>query len=127
MNRHLFRTLLLLLAFLVPSTMAAATQPMLPDFSRAALLRIFGDFYAAAESSRLEWTAGSNTRVRFAPVVLPLLYDSPHADLMPPVSPFALMNAEYPATRSMVAVDDRNVATAIQEIEARQAKAASRK
>lgn len=127
MNRRMFRTLLLLLILAAPSVMRGEEMPP-PDFSRQALLRIFGDFYSNADTwLRQNVSLGSTDfRLQFAPVVLPLLREGAQTDLMPAVSPFELMNVSFPASRDMVAVDDPSVSNAIDEIEARRAKAHKR-
>lgn len=126
MNKCLFRTLpLLLILAASPAMVADETRP--PDYSREALLVMFVDFYAPEKPDSLEWDvpiAGSRVRVRFLPLVLPLLSNGSRGDLMPPVSAFDLLNVSFPSTRAMVALDDRNVRKAIRQIERRRAREA---
>lgn len=124
MNKRLFGTLpLLLILAASPAMLADETRP--PDYSREALLQIFGDFYTPERPNALEWDVAigrSRIHVTFLPIVLPVLGGASRTDLMPDVNPFELMGTTFPSTRAMVALDDRNVAKAIRQIERRRAR-----
>lgn len=116
----------LLLALLVAAVPAAAEDPPLqPDYSREALLVMYGDFYRTPLSADWKIPIGrSRIHLYFLPVVLPLFFDAPRGNLMPPVVPSALLNVSFPATKGMYALDDRDVAKAIRQIEKRRAREA---
>jgi hypothetical protein len=122
MNTRLLGVLLVTVLLFVPA-LALAAVPQSPDYSREALLRIFGDFYAPPPaSSPLQWDvpiAGSRVRLHYIPILLPLARGMFHGNPMPAVSPFELLNVSFPSTKAMVAIDDRNLKKAIRQIERR--------